>query len=277
VKLLPKSRKRCAFSLKDLRVLLALLLVVLGMLVPALSRAQQARNRASSQNNLKQIVQATINTADGQNGKMPPGLEGYYPHSSLVPGTGYGPCLFHILPNMIQAPLYRSAMRTAIYAAWEVQGHPVRTFIAQEDPTSDASSDRTSYLANSLAMSSPSSRTIMLFPASFTDGTSQTIFYAECYSQTTDPFAQDGKNYSWETARRWWDNPVWKPVPGHTVFQLAPSIRGARSTLPQGFSVAGIQVALGDGSIRNISAEVSSATFYAACTPAGGEVLGHDW
>ena len=37
------------------------------------------------------------------------------------------------------------------------------------------------------------------------------------------------------------------------------------------------QVVLGDASVRILSARMSPATWWAACTPAGGEVLGSDW
>ena len=38
-----------------------------------------------------------------------------------------------------------------------------------------------------------------------------------------------------------------------------------------------MQAALADGSVRVISANVTPATWYAALTPGGGEVLGSDW
>ena len=38
-----------------------------------------------------------------------------------------------------------------------------------------------------------------------------------------------------------------------------------------------IQVALADGSVRSISGNISDATWAAALTPAGGEVMGDDW
>jgi prepilin-type processing-associated H-X9-DG protein len=42
-------------------------------------------------------------------------------------------------------------------------------------------------------------------------------------------------------------------------------------------SSGGMQAAMCDGSVRTISGGTSSATFGAACTPNGGEVLGSDW
>jgi prepilin-type N-terminal cleavage/methylation domain-containing protein len=40
---------------------------------------------------------------------------------------------------------------------------------------------------------------------------------------------------------------------------------------------AGMNVTLGDGSVRFLSSSISGATWWAACTPAGGEALGSDW
>jgi len=38
-----------------------------------------------------------------------------------------------------------------------------------------------------------------------------------------------------------------------------------------------IQVLLGDGSVRIVSASVDPATWWAAMTPTGGETLGNGW
>jgi hypothetical protein len=38
-----------------------------------------------------------------------------------------------------------------------------------------------------------------------------------------------------------------------------------------------IEALLGDGSVRGVQQGISSLTWWQACTPAGGEVLGNDW
>jgi prepilin-type processing-associated H-X9-DG protein len=38
-----------------------------------------------------------------------------------------------------------------------------------------------------------------------------------------------------------------------------------------------INVLLGDGSVRVVQQGISGLTWWQACTPAGGEVLGGDW
>jgi hypothetical protein len=39
----------------------------------------------------------------------------------------------------------------------------------------------------------------------------------------------------------------------------------------------GILAGMGDGSVRLVNQGVSNTTWFAACTPAGGEVLPNDW
>ena len=227
--------RRRGFTLLQLLVILALLLLLFGLLFGAVVRVRDAAARAQSSNNLKQLALATINAADTNGGKVPPGSENWYPNAQLAANNGYGPCLFHILPYIEQDNLYKSTLRkigdTPAFASWEAAGKVVRTYIAPGDLTADPKTDRTSYLANELSMPATGAR----YPASFPDGTSNTILYAEGYSEAVDTITWDGKKHTWKTPRRWWDNPTWKPVPGEPMFQLAPPKDQATVSLPQGF------------------------------------------
>jgi hypothetical protein len=64
-----------------------------------------------------------------------------------------------------------------------------------------------------------------------------------------------------------------KPVP----FQVRPQPGACDVQLAQTPHPGGMQVGLGDGSVRTVSPGVSPWTFWAACTPNGGELLGSDW
>ncbi len=48
-------------------------------------------------------------------------------------------------------------------------------------------------------------------------------------------------------------------------------------TRAQSPRAGGILTLLADGSVRGVSSSISGTTWWAACTPAGGEVLGGDW
>ncbi len=60
-------------------------------------------------------------------------------------------------------------------------------------------------------------------------------------------------------------------------FQLGVPPGSANNTWLQGFTDAGVQVGLADGSVRILNTGVSPQTFGAAITPQGGEVLQSDW
>jgi hypothetical protein len=271
--------KRRGFTRQDLLAVLVLVAFGGGLLVARAAGVRDAANRSQSQNNLHMIALATQDCSDSHNGTMPPGLASFYPNTMPAAYNGYGSCLFHLLPYLEQNPLYKSTLHNVgnfpMYGAWKASGVGVKLFLAPGDPSADgAPADRTSYLANGLVfLWLGRSR----YPASIADGTSQTIFFAEGYAQAVDRLDWGGKSYERAVVRRWWEAPVWRPYYSAVMFQAGPAKGAADANLPQGFDTSGIQVGLGDASVRRVSADISAATFYAACTPAGNEVLGNDW
>jgi hypothetical protein len=273
----PRCRRR-GLTLFELLVLLALLVLFLGFLLAAVGGVRRAAASTQSRANLHNVVLAVIDCSDAHQGKMPGGPPNWYPNrQGPTPFNAYGSCLFHALPYLEQEPLYKSSLKefgkVQIYASWNLTGKPVILYRAPADPTQDPKADRTSYLVNGLVFP----RAGGTYPASIKDGTTQTIFFAEGYSVATDAVSWDGKARSWRTERRWWDDPTWEPVLADLPFQVAPAKDAAASTLPQGLTPEGINVAMGDASVRLVSSKVSATTFYAACTPAANDVLGADW
>jgi prepilin-type N-terminal cleavage/methylation domain-containing protein len=142
-----------------------------------------------------------------------------------------------------------------------------------------------------------------------TDGTSNTILHAEKYARcsTTDPalpppFRDGGTAWAYATSVlfAWQPPPMVLPgkafQPGFCIPALAargaPNAVGPASKFqvqptpfegncdPTRASTAhagGILVGLADGSVRTLAPSLSGATWWAAVTPAGGEVLGTDW
>jgi hypothetical protein len=185
-------------------------------------------------------------------------------------------------------------------AAGGVMQDVVKSYICPSDPTQANGTSGWaavgSYMPNGIIMQSDwvgYSR----FPASIIDGTSQTIFFTETYSGGT-------YNQSDQTLW-WWDyntfetpaasngdcgslnmygkafTPLIKPLPefcrtNHQSWGWggAASVCMCRAVSPH---TAGINVGLGDGSVRFVGQGISQNTWMAACTPAGGEVLGSDW
>jgi hypothetical protein len=273
-----RAPRRRGFSLADLLAALAVLVVCGGLLLASASGPRAAAERTQSQNNLRLLGMATVNCSDVYGGKLPPGLGNFFPGRELMTNNAYGPVLFHLLPFVEQDNLYKLTLGRVgefmIYAPWQLREPPIiKTYLAPGDPAGAKGGARSSYLANALALPRHGS----LFPASFQDGTSNTILYAEGYSDGVAFFAAGGGLYSRRVVRRWTEVPVWWPVPTGAMFQAGPPPEAADADLPQGFSRAGINVGMADGSVRLVAPTVSSTTFFAACTPAGNDTVGGDW
>jgi len=128
-------------------------------------------------------------------------------------------------------------------------------------------------------------------PRTFQDGTSNTIVFAEKYGDCGGN-SGSGTNSN-NGGSLWYRNnftstfgpyfnarPEAVPMPKNT-FQVQPlpynDITRCLFYLPSTGHTAAMQVGLGDGSVRSVSKGVSPATFWAASTPAGGDMLGNDW
>jgi prepilin-type N-terminal cleavage/methylation domain-containing protein len=126
-------------------------------------------------------------------------------------------------------------------------------------------------------------------PGTFNDGTSHTILFAEKYARCGPPRAD-----SFESNGTYWDFFVHVGAPFFACdyfgkypnaigpaskFQVRPTPHTGPAcdpTLAQAPRAGGILVLLGDGSVRLMGAGVRGDVWWAACTPAGGEVSG-DW
>jgi prepilin-type N-terminal cleavage/methylation domain-containing protein len=77
-------------------------------------------------------------------------------------------------------------------------------------------------------------------------------------------------------------SPGWQSLPGYpwayaVPFQITPTIANCNTTMLQSFQPGGIQVGMGDGSVRMVSEGISPATFGRAIDPQDGLPLGSDW
>ena len=269
------------FTLIELLVVIAIIATLIGLLLPAVQKVRDSANRTQSQNNLKQMTLAAHDFASANKDYVPP-ANGIFPYDATT-GYGYGSYFFHILPFVEQDPLYKSSKVSytwggttyTYYYAWNIQNKDVKIYQANGDPTLRTGEGLGSYKVNAQAFGWQ-----YRLAANYPDGLSNTVFVAEAYAETVftyyDPWS--GQTYSWPQPNRILvDASFWAYSGYNPPFDVLPKKDKARYYVPQGLSSAGLQVGMGDGSVRLVSPSVSSSTWYAACTPDAGDVLGSDW
>lgn len=275
-------------TLLEVLVVVGIIGVLLGLLLPAVQKLRQFAQRVQSQNHLKQIILATHQYADANDGSLPStnGINGH---------TGYyeGPVFVGIMPYIGEGNLF--ATYTRQFGSNTISSeYVIKSYLSPADPSLPSSPiGIASYAANGTVFGPHSTM------GQITDGQSNTIGYAEHYG-----YGCFGVQYNWSEdstltyppggkmkfARRatFADSRMGDVCPltiqsGTTgsepglTFQVHPSMDACNSQIAQGPDSAGMMVALMDGSVRSLAPGMSESTYWGAVTPSGGEVAGSDW
>jgi len=307
-----RAHHRPAFSRSELLTCLGLLLGLLGVVLPAVTAARAAAAREESVNNLKHIGLSLHNYADSQNSNLPSGFDDNYFSASAK-----------LLPYLEHNALSKKIDFTKSIddkANAEARGTVVKRFLDPADKARTGGGGKdptkgygpTNYLFNGLVFFHNSKPR---FPATFTDGTSNTIVVAETLrgdgsNQATDMRRQyvaltaaegakykgqrenmgikefkKGKRIAGNRGASWMDGRLLQGtfLPGRGPNDPRPDVMvGAPERMdgltgPRSLDDT-VNVALGDGSVKPINArKLTYTTWYHALTPSGGEVLGNDW
>lgn len=298
-----RPSRRSAFTLVELLVVIAIIAVLVGLLLPAVQKVREAAARSQCQNNFKQFGLATQNCADTHAGELPPAYD-HYPHGSASMKVN---AEVWLLPYIEQQNLFNLVLAAGSGAPWN-GGSTVMIKIYQcpSDVTLKAGAalhtlqSYASYAVNGqvfgtvVTMPSVSPPTVTKFsenggtviPRDIPDGLSNTIFWTEKlgYCALTCTSAS-GCGTHWAAD----GTQAWAPRVGYTQSDktsYSPSIvpqfniNNALSCLyywPSSSHTGVLIVALGDGSVRNISQGISPNTFNIALVPNDGLTLPPDW
>jgi prepilin-type N-terminal cleavage/methylation domain-containing protein len=294
------------YTLIELLIVVGIIGIMIGLLMPAVQRLRDSAQRTQCSNNLRQLGIA-VQTSNDIQGTLPP-LEGAFQQADA------GSLLFHLLPFLEQKNLYSATSVGDPPRCNPENGADlglgkntsVKVFLCPSDASYRsrahegnwvATSDG-GYAGNFQVFGRPGSAGSFTngdwagdarIPLSFPDGTANTIIFADKYAncEGADPagILHDGGN-------RWAGHggDTWSPafaVPNlgsnstglGSYFQSRPDpyVGGCDPTRASSGHTEGITVGLADGSARLISKNISAATWWAVCTPAGGEVLDSDW
>jgi prepilin-type N-terminal cleavage/methylation domain-containing protein/prepilin-type processing-associated H-X9-DG protein len=294
------------FTLIELLVVIAIIAILIGLLLPAVQKVREAAARMQCANNLKQLSLACHNYASSNQDAFPPAYDGT--------GGRERQLFVALLPYLERANEYN-----VFYPNGQVGISYTNASVGQAPKNLSCPSDPTygnglgegqwasgSYTANYQVFGNPGSNNgdTNGFPNlknSFSDGTSNTIIFAEQYAQR--PFgywklwAHGSWNPSWETIFAYGkDNGNGTYTNYNNNMSAGSGVAGPNSKFltissaqfvadtdplsiqaPTALHTSGMNVGLADGSVRNVNNGVSPTTWWAACTPAQGDQLGSDW
>jgi prepilin-type N-terminal cleavage/methylation domain-containing protein len=316
-------RRLRGFTLIELLVVIAIIAILIALLLPAVQKVREAAARTQSLNNLKQMSLALHNCQDVY--KQLPPAQGFYPKAVATNWTANpsvtGTLFYWILPFVEQQNLYKGSNGWNTSGTWTTPtgtNFVVPIYQAPNDPSMTGNTMRVNQNWQQLVSYTPNWYVFgghngqvgfgTRIPATFTDGTSNTVVLGERLSR-----CQVNSGGSSTTYEHYWmdsdDDPQGNPpasvsywVPGTQdpnsgqalqtipttnppypvpVPEVAPQWQGQAANCTAwnmtAFSLGGIQVGMGDGSSRTVTAGISGTTWTAAITPANGDELGSDW
>jgi prepilin-type N-terminal cleavage/methylation domain-containing protein len=276
-------RTRSGFTLIELLVVIAIIAVLIGLLVPAVQKVREAAARAQDANNFKQQGLAVHNCNDTYK-RLPPAYGNFpNPAGANGPPAGPGTLQYFLLPFLEQDALFN---QTAVTSD-NIMNTPLKVFMSPADPTMPANG-----IVNSMMMGGPYggcsyASNYLVFgnrpggqariPATFPDGTSNTILFAERYTDC------GGTQYMWNMGSCG-NPPTWPyyydPATNYLALplpQVRPQLTQCDPALLQSPFSGAILVGLGDGGVRNVSPAVSPYSWNLAINPADGRTFDSSW
>jgi prepilin-type N-terminal cleavage/methylation domain-containing protein/prepilin-type processing-associated H-X9-DG protein len=308
----PSRVRRCAFTLIELLVVIAIIAVLIGLLLPAVQKVREAAARTQCQNNLKQLGLACHSYHDTYVTKLPGASTNGTDYSVfilLLPYVEQGNLYQQILA---QASTAQTTIGLPAYSAplkvLQCPSDPSYNASGVTLPNYTVPYGLASYATNYLVFGRPNI-TGGVGLTQMNDGTSNTVLMAEQLAQCTGGGATTPAYNTWagvpftmqplslaNLVVPLMPANIFFPVPLSTIVPPPPPIMvGVNQNTCNG-TLAGqvptsahsgtMQILFADGHIQGVNQGNMSAvmtwpigstntitTWYALCTPTGGEVL----
>jgi prepilin-type N-terminal cleavage/methylation domain-containing protein len=298
---------RRAFTLIELLVVISIIGILVALLLPAVQSARQTAQRLQCQNNMKQVVLACHNLESTKR-IFPPMCSGcadpanaacYTPSDSPFGKHNYTIFQF-LLPYLEQNAVFEK-LNISQYAGGQY-GQVMTILRCPTDPSSPKGKCETTYggannwgitnyAANNYVFGNPIGGNTQgkAKISSIVDGTSNTIFFSEIYGTCgTSGLSTLLWGSLWADA-----NSIWRPgynlgsskggggltaYPAAPMFQVSPHYMTTCDPLrSQSAHASGVNVGLGDGSVRFVAQGVDANTWAYVNDPRDRNVPTTEW